>query len=149
ARLTLREAGAAALHLTLRLADGGAHEHRLSVAAPLRDGRTLGRLLRTELEALTLPAPVVAVSVEAEPVPLAPLQADLFSPPRPSPRELGEILGRLAALVGADRVGAPVVPDTHHPDALGVAPFPGASSASGAVPGGPPPPAGAPPWVIG
>ena len=44
--------------------------------------------------------PVVAVAVEAEPVPLAALQADLFAPPRPSPRELGEILGRLAALVG-------------------------------------------------
>jgi protein ImuB len=84
-------------------------------------------------------------------VPLAALQADLFAPPRPSPRELGEILGRLAALVGADRVGAPVAPDTHHPDALGVAPFPGAPSASttGPGPGGPPPHAGAPPWVIG
>ena len=149
ARLALREAGAAALRLSLRLADGGVHEHRLGVAAPLRDGRTLGRLLRAELEALRLPAPVVAVAVEAEPVPLAALQADLFAPPRPSPRELGEILGRLAALVGADRVGAPVAPDTHHPDALGVAPFPGAVAEPtvGATPGGLP--AGAPPWVTG
>jgi protein ImuB len=135
ARLALREAGAAALHLTLRLADGGAHEHRLDVAAPLRDGRTLGRLLRAELEALRLPAPAVAVSVEAEPAPLAPLQADLFAPPRPSPRELGEIIGRLAALVGRDRVGAPVAPDTHRPGAALVAPFPGAESA--------------PPWITG
>ena len=140
-RLTLREAGAAALHLTLRLADGGVYEHRLDVAAPLRDGRTLGRLLRTELEALRLPAPVVAVAVEAEPVPLAALQADLFAPPRPSPRELGEILGRLATLVGADRVGAPVVPDTHRPDAILVAPFPGGE----AEPAG----TGPPPWVTG
>jgi hypothetical protein len=149
ARLALRDAGAAALGLSLRLADGGVHEHRLGVAAPLRDGRTLGRLLMAELDALRLPAPVVAVAVEAEPVPLAALQADLFAPPRPSPRELGEILGRLAALVGADRVGAPVAPDTHHPDALGVAPFPGAvpEPTAGTTPGGLP--AGAPPWVIG
>ena len=149
ARLALRDAGAAALRLSLRLADGGVHEHRLGVAAPLRDGRTLGRLLMAELDALRLPAPVVAVAVEAEPVPLAALQADLFAPPRPSPRELGEILGRLAALVGADRVGAPVAPDTHHPDALGVAPFPGAAPEPtvGTTPGGLP--AGAPPWVIG
>ena len=131
ARLTLREAGAAALRLTLRLADGGAHEHRLSVAAPLRDGRTLGRLLRTALEALKLPAPVVAVAVEADPVPLVPLQGDLFAPPRPSPRELGEILGRLAALVGGDRVGTPVVPDTHRPGAIAMAPFPGGHGAPG------------------
>jgi protein ImuB len=153
ARLALREAGAAALHLTLRLADGGVHEHRLGVAAPLRDGRTLGRLLRTELETLQLPAPVVAVSVEAEPVPLAALQADLFAPPRPSPRELGEILGRLAALVGADRVGAPVAPDTHRPDAILVAPFPGGEAEPSGIGRGIPSarPAGSrpPPWVTG
>jgi protein ImuB len=153
ARLALREAGAAALRLTLRLADGGVHAHRLSVAAPLRDGRTLGRLLRTELEALTLPAPVVAVSMEAEPAPLAPLQADLFAPPRPSPRELGEILGRLAALVGADRVGAPLVPDTHRPDAIAVAPFPGGESGPGRAAGDPSPAASAKPhapvWITG
>jgi protein ImuB len=136
ARLALREAGAAALALTLRLADGGAHAHRLGLAAPLRDARTLGRLLRTELEALRLPAPVVAVAVEAEPVPLARLQTDLFAPPRPSPRELGEILGRLAALVGADQVGAPVAPDTHRPGAVAMAPFPGAAGAP-------------PPWITG
>ncbi len=153
ARLALREAGAAALHLTLRLADGGMHEHRLDVAAPLRDGRTLGRLLRTELEALRLPAPVVAVSVEAEPVPLAALQADLFAPPRPSPRELGEVLGRLAALVGAERVGAPVAPDTYRPDAILVAPFPSGEAEppgtgrgiSSARPAG----SGPLPWVTG
>jgi protein ImuB len=63
--------------------------------------------------------------VEAEPVPLAALQTDLFAPPRPSPRELGEIIGRLVALVGADRVGAPVVPDTHRPDGVLVTSFPG------------------------
>jgi protein ImuB len=125
ARLALRDAGAAALRVRLRLADGGEHEHRLDVAAPLREGRTLGRLLRAALEPLRLPAPVVGVSVEAEPVSLAALQADLFAPPRPSPRELGEILGRLAAVVGADRIGAPVVPDTHRPDAILVATFGG------------------------
>jgi len=125
ARLALRDAGTSALCVTLRLADGSAHEHRLDIAAPLRDGRTLGRLLHAQLETLRLPAPVVAVSVEAEPVPLAALQADLFTAPRPSPRELGEILGRLVALVGADRVGAPVVPDTHRPDAIAMRPFTG------------------------
>jgi protein ImuB len=153
ARLALREAGATALRVTLRLADGCVHEHHLGVAAPLRDGRTLGRLLRAELEALRLPAPVVAVAVEAEPGLLAPLQTDLFAPPRPSPRELGEILGRLAALVGADRVGAPVAPDTHRPDAVLVAPFPGGETTPARPAGGgppvPPPGSRPPPWVTG
>ena len=141
ARLALREAGALGLRLTLQLADGGTHAHRLGIAAPLRDGRTLGRLLRTELEALRLPAPVVAVALEAEPAPLAALQTDLFAPPRSSPRELGEILGRLAALVGPDQVGAPRLRDTHHPDARAVGAFPGEPST---------PVAGAPPlWLTG
>src|SRR5262249_10063817 len=144
ARLALRDAGASALRVTLRLADGEAYEHRLGVAAPLRDGRTLGRLLRAELETLRLPAPVVGVSVEAEAVPLASLQTDLFAPPRPSPRELGEILGRLVALVGADRGGAPVVPDTHRPDVGLGASFPGAHPARTRTPG-----RGPPPWATG
>ncbi len=144
ARLALRDAGTAALRVTLRLADGGEHAHRLGITTPLRDGRTLGRLLRAELEPLRLTAPVVGVAVEAEPVPLAALQTDLFAPPRPSPRELGEILGRLAALVGADRVGAPVVPDTHRPDAVLVAPFPGRSPARTGDPDRVPPP-----WATG
>jgi protein ImuB len=129
-RLALREAGAIGLRLTLQLADGGIHAHRLGIAAPLRDGRTLGRLLRTELDTLRLPAPVVAVALEAEPAPLAPLQTDLFAPPRSSPRELGEILGRLAALVGPGQVGAPRLLDTHHPAALAMGPFPGEPAAT-------------------
>jgi protein ImuB len=134
ARLALREAGATALHLALRLADGSQCTRRLDVAAPLRDARTLGRLLRTALEPLRLPAPIVAIAVEAAAAPLPALQADLFAPPRPSPRELGETLGRLAALVGADRVGAPVVSDTHHPDAVAVAPFPGPGARAAPAP---------------
>ena len=144
ARLALREAGAVALRLTLQLADGGMHAHRLNIAAPLRDARTLGRLLRTELETLRLPAPVVAVALEAEPAPLAALQTDLFTPARPSPRELGEVLGRLVALVGADQVGAPVAPDTHHPDAIVVEPFPGGPTTSAREPGSAPLP-----WLTG
>jgi protein ImuB len=144
ARLALREAGAAALDLTLRLADGSAHAHRLGIAAPLRDAPTLGRLLRAALDGLRLPAPVVAVAVEAEPVPVAALQTDLFAPPRPSPRELGEILGRLSAIVGGDQVGTPVAPDTHRPAAIAMAPFSGEDAGSGAA-RGPRPPV----WVTG
>ena len=79
--------------------------------------------MRAELEGLTLPAPIVALAVDAETAPLGALQADLFAPPRPSPRELGETLGRLAALLGPDRVGAPILDDTHRPTAIGVTPF--------------------------
>jgi protein ImuB len=123
ARLAVREAGAAALVLTVTLADGTRHGRRLVLSAPLAEPRTLGRLLLAECERWTLPAPVVGLAVLAEPAPLRPLQADFFAPLRPSPRELGETLGRLTALVGPGRVGTPVAADTHRPDAIGVAPF--------------------------
>jgi protein ImuB len=140
-RLALRDAGAAALTLTLGLDDGGTHGHRLALAAPVQDGRTLRQLLVAELDAVRLPAAIVAVRIEAQLAPVAPLQADLFAPPRPTARELGETLGRLTALVGPARVGAPVAPDTHRPDARALAPFTGVLDrrAPGRRPTGPAP----------
>lgn len=123
ARLAVRALGATALHLTAGLADGGSHMCRLPLVAPLRESRTLLRLLVADLERLTLPAPLVALAVEAETAPFLALQTDLFAPPRPSPRELGETLGRLVALVGPAHVGTPVLADTHRPNAIGTAPF--------------------------
>jgi protein ImuB len=132
-RLAVREEGAAALVLTCGLADGTTHRRRLAVTTPLREPRTWVALLRAELDGLTLPAPVVSVAVEAEPAPLAPVQPDLFEPKRPSPHELARTLGQLVALVGADRVGAPIVGDTHRPGAVGVAPFTGTIARRAAV----------------
>jgi len=123
ARLTVRDLGATALRLTLGLADGGSHARRLELVAPIREPRTLLSLLLADLDGLTLVTPIVAVAVEAETAPLAAFQADVFAPPRPSPRELAETLGRLAALVGPDRVGAPALEDTHRPNAISVQPF--------------------------
>jgi len=133
ARLAARGCGATALTLVAGLADGAAHRRRLPLIAPLREPRTLLALLRTDLEGLRLEAPIVALALEAEPASLHPLQADLFVPPRPSPRELGETLGRLAALVGPDRVGAPALGDSHRPDAIGVTAFTGSVAHRAAV----------------
>ena len=137
ARLAVRGRGATALALTLRLADGGAHVHRLGGLAPVHEPRTLGRLLLMGLERQALPAPVVGLALEAETAPLDRLQADLFALARPSPRELGEVLGRLAALVGPDRVGAPVVTDSHRPDAIATAPYLARGFAEAAASGSP------------
>jgi protein ImuB len=125
ARLALRERGATALHLVAGLADGTEHRRRLPLEAPLREPRALLGLCRVELEPLTLPAPIVAVAVEAETAPLCPAQPDLYLPKRPSPHELARTLGELVALVGAERVGAPALGDTHRPTAIGLSPFTG------------------------
>jgi protein ImuB len=147
ARLAVRDLGATALTLTLDLARGhltpdgpargtgardGRHTRRVGLVAPLREPRAMLARLLAALEPVSLPAPVVALGLEAETAPFGALQTELFAPPRPSPRELGETLGRLAALVGSEAVGVPVLADTHRPGAFDVAPFPGA--------GGPPDP---------
>jgi protein ImuB len=136
ARLAVRDLGATALRLTLGLAGGATHVEPLALAAPLREPRTLLALLRAALERRRLAAPVTALRLEAEVAPLPALQADLFAPPRPSPRELGETLGRLVALVGPRGVGAPRLDDTHRPDAAGVGPFPGTGPEPAAGPAG-------------
>jgi protein ImuB len=50
-------------------------------------------------------------------------QMSLFGPRAPAPARLATTLARLSSLVGPDRVGAPVVPDTHDPAAFDLAPF--------------------------
>jgi protein ImuB len=50
-------------------------------------------------------------------------QLDLFRPPGPAPGALAPVLAELASWCGAARVGAPAVPDDHHPDAHAQAVF--------------------------
>ncbi|MBI3456615.1 MAG: DNA polymerase Y family protein [Candidatus Rokubacteria bacterium] len=133
ARLALRELGATALGLVFGLAGGAVHRRRLPLVAPLREPRTLLGLLRADLEGFTLPAPIVSLAVEAEAAPLRPVQPDLLEGNRPSPHELAQMLGQLSALVGRDRVGAPVLGDTHRPAAIGVASFTGGIGRKAAV----------------
>jgi protein ImuB len=133
ARLAVREQGTAALDLTLGLAGGGVHARRLPLVAPVRDLETLLRLLRADLDALVLAAPVTSLAVGAAPVGLRPAQPDLFEPRRPSPHELAQTVGRLAALVGRENVGAPAIGDTHRPGAHGVAPFTGTAARTAAA----------------
>ena len=59
----------------------------------------------------------------ALPLALRATQLGLFDPPGPPPERLALTLTRLAALVGADRVGSPVAPDTHLPHAAAMAAF--------------------------
>jgi protein ImuB len=51
------------------------------------------------------------------------MQLDLFRPNGPAPAQLAATLARLTALCGAERLGAPLVADSHRPDAHGLAPF--------------------------
>jgi protein ImuB len=122
-RLGLAGIGCARLGLALGLEDGSRDAREVALAAPTRDAKTLLTCLRVALEARPLHAAVGGVALTAVPDRIRAAQLGLFTPPGPAPEKLATTLAHLAALCGADRVGAPVAVDSHRPGAAAVAPF--------------------------
>ncbi len=122
-RLACRSLAASGAILSLTLVSRARDERTLSLSHPTRDAGTLLHLARASLESSPPADGVVAVRWTAITAAPRPTQLGLFDPPAPAPEKLTLTLARLAALVGADRVGHPVVPDSHRPHAFALAPF--------------------------
>jgi protein ImuB len=90
----------------------------ITLPVPMRNPKTLLRLLLFDIEARPPQAPVVVVTIIAEPVKPRAAQTGLFIPLAPEPEKLEITLARLAKLVGLDNVGSPEVLNTHRPDAF-------------------------------
>src|SRR3989442_914542 len=123
ARVGLEGIGIARLGLALGLEDRSRDERTVPLAAPTRDVKTLLTCLRVALEARPPRAAGGRVVLAAVREAVRAAQIGLFTPPGPSPERLATTLARLAALCGAERVGAPAVVDSHRPGAAGVAPL--------------------------
>jgi protein ImuB len=123
ARLGLAGIGCTRLDLTFRTDDGGREAREVPLAAPTRDVKALLGCLRAALEARPPRAAITAVVLAAVPAAVRAAQMGLFTPPGPAPERLATTLAHLAALCGADRVGAPVVVDSHRPGVAATAPF--------------------------
>ncbi|MEZ5363770.1 MAG: hypothetical protein R2748_15860 [Bryobacterales bacterium] len=130
---------AARLETTLELASGRAFARKIDMPYPLTDPRTLLKLVRLDLDAHPPGDAIVAARIRATPAERRRVQFSLFAPATPSPEKLAVTLARLSSLVGAERVGAPVAPDTHKPGAAAVAlfaPRPVRGQSQGTVPVG-------------
>lgn len=114
-----------AKELTLRItfSDKKTYERTFKIPQPTNDIELLFRTLQTHLENFTSDAPIAAVSLRAEPAKPAQQQFGLFETALRNPAQLAETLARLNALVGNDRVGRPVLENTHRPDAFRIEPF--------------------------
>ena len=94
------------------------HERAITLPVPMRNPKTLLRLLLFEIEREPPQAPIMAVTISAEPVKPCASQTGLFIPLAPEPEKLEITLARLAKLVGAENVGSPEILDTHRPDSF-------------------------------
>ncbi len=116
----LETRGLAAHELRLMLALEGAapHERILRLPYPMRNPRTFLKLLTLDLEQHPPGAPIVRVTLKAEPVNPRVVQHGLFIPLAPEPQKLELTLARLTKLVGEGNTGSAELLDTHRPRAF-------------------------------
>jgi len=114
-----------AKELTLRITFGNkqTYERVFKIPQPTNDVDLLFRMLHTHLENFRSEHPIVAVALSAQPSKPAKEQFGLFETTLRNPHQLSETLARLTALLGANRVGTPVLEETHRPDAFRMEPF--------------------------
>src|SRR5881398_326794 len=99
------------------------YERVFKIPQPTNDVDLLFRMLQTHLENFRSEHPIVAVALNVQPIKPAKEQFGLFETTLRNPYQLSETLARLTALLGANRVGTPVLEETHHPDAFRMEPF--------------------------
>ncbi len=88
----------------------------LRLPLPMLDAKVFLKLLQLDLNAHPPGAPIMKIHLAAEPAHPRSAQGGLFLPPSPEPEKLELTLARIAGMVGADKVGALELLDTHHPD---------------------------------
>src|SRR6184192_2577305 len=99
------------------------HIRVFKIPQPTNDVDLLFRMLQTHLENFKSDHPIVAVALTAQPIRPASQQFGLFETALRNPQQLYETLARLSALLGNDRVGTPILEETHRPDTFRMEPF--------------------------
>lgn len=120
ARLEGRGEATRAVVITLRLDRevNGERELQLSVplAAPLAHAADLMRTLRPKLEALSCPAPLCALTVDASELARAPRPQLALDGRTQAPEDIGVVLAELSTELGEARVGVLAPSNSHLPE---------------------------------
>jgi protein ImuB len=114
---------ASELRLQITFSNKSAYRRQFKIPEPTNNGEVLFRMLHTHLENFTSDFPIIAVALKAEATKPSYQQFTLFETALRDPARLSETLARLTGLLGADRVGTPVLEETHRPDAFRMEPF--------------------------
>ena len=114
-----------AKELTLRItfSNKQTYERSFKIPQPTNDVDLLFRMLQTHLENFKSEHAIVVVGLSAQPIRPASQQFGLFETALRSPQQLYETLARLTVLLGTDRVGTPVLEETHRPDVFRIESF--------------------------
>lgn len=91
------------------------HIRTLRLPVPGLDSKLFLKLLQLDLEAHPPSLPVLSVRIETVPAKARSRQLGLFLPLSPDPERLEITLAKIQNTVGENRVGAPVLLDTHGP----------------------------------
>jgi protein ImuB len=111
------------LQLKITFSDKTSYAHRFKIPDPTNNVEPLFRMLHTHLENFTSKSPIVAVALKAETTKPSFEQFHLFETALRDPARLTETLARLSGLLGAERVGTPLLEETYRPDAFRMKPF--------------------------
>jgi protein ImuB len=113
ARASVRALSLASLTVEMRLAGGRQHKRVMRPGLPSVDRKFLLKLLQLETAAHPPQAAVLSFTLTAEAGQSSKVQLGLFAPQMPEPSRLDVTIARLKAIAGEDRVGSPVLEDTH------------------------------------
>jgi protein ImuB len=102
--------------IRLELEDKTEHIRTLRLPVPMRESKSLLKLLQMDLEAHPPQAATLALSVTIKPVHPRTIQAGIFLPITPAPDKLELTLARIRSIVGESNVGTPQLLNTHHPN---------------------------------
>jgi protein ImuB len=115
ARLLSNALAANEVTVRLELDDKTEHVRTLRLPVPMRESKSLLKLLQMDLEAHPPQAPILALSLALKPVHPRTVQTGIFLPVTPAPDKLELTLARIRGIVGESNVGIPELLNTHHP----------------------------------
>ena len=99
------------------------YEKLLTLPVPMRNAKTLLKLLRLQLQGDPPAAPIQKIYMTAEAAAPRVAQNGLFAPCGPDPEKLEVTIARLGKLVGEGNVGCAELLDSHRPESFRVARF--------------------------
>jgi protein ImuB len=105
----------ASLDVQMQLEGSGVYQRTIRPALATIDRKFLLKLLQLEIAAHPPQAAVLSLTLCAQAGQSSKVQLGLFTPQTPEPSRLDVTIARLKAIAGEDRVGSPVLVDSHRP----------------------------------